>query len=508
MKSSFHQITVHRDTILLTAFVTSSRLFECLKMPQGSSAAPGWFCKVVNEVIKSLHGVASYFDDLIVFDDNPASHVDTMRALFERLRTHNLKLTLPKATIGGTEADFLGHTISPDGIRPNGVKVAALTTMPTPKDVKQLRSLLGGLSYYRKFLPNMATRIQPLTTLLKKQATFVFTSAMEQAVRVLLSELANPPVLSDSSIRPIVFISGATLDSERHWTPLDLEAGSIVLSIKRLRGYLWGTKFRIFTDHKSPEHFAKVGENNARVQRWLELLTAYNYSLEYRKGSPNGNADFLSRLPIDAAESDRSGRSRLTPDDDEEGVFFIRSCGLTPSGHRAVGVGLGGHVPKTPASVLGGLAPSTADFVDFRRHGPRLSPSGPLSPPGIWNIAPWPSKKLRELPPSRLHFTAEGTADILVNRYIPLWGCPLNLLSDNGSQFCSKLSQAVCARLAIRKVATSSYHPKGNTGVERVNHTMAQMLAMVVNERQDDWDIHLPLTYLEKVYQNKMDPKG
>ncbi|CAB1110163.1 unnamed protein product [Ectocarpus sp. CCAP 1310/34] len=292
MKSSFHQITVHRETIPLTAFVTSSGLFEWLKMPQGSSAAPGWFCKVVNEAIKNLYGVASYLDDLIVFDDTPSTHVGTMRALFERLRTHNLKLMPP--TFGATEADFLGHTISPDGVRLNGAKVSALTKMPKPRDVKQLRSLLGGLSYYRKFLPNMAKRIRPLTTLLKRQEKFIFTPSMEQAVRVLLAELTNPPVLvypewdavSDGSrpfhlycdasrdgfggtlgqeqpdgfIRPIVFISRATLDSERHWTPLDLEAGSIVWCIKRLRGYLCGTKFRSFTNHKSLEHFAKVGE--------------------------------------------------------------------------------------------------------------------------------------------------------------------------------------------------------------------------------------------------------
>ncbi|CAB1096864.1 unnamed protein product [Ectocarpus sp. CCAP 1310/34] len=156
MKSSFHQFTVHRDTIPLNAFVTSSGLFEWLKMPQGSSAALRWFCNVVNEVIKNFRGVASYLDDLIVFDDTPATHVGTMHALFERLRTHNLKLTPPKATIGASKADFLGHTISPDGVRLNGAKVSALTKLPMPKDVKQLCSLLGGLSYYRKFLPNMA----------------------------------------------------------------------------------------------------------------------------------------------------------------------------------------------------------------------------------------------------------------------------------------------------------------------------------------------------------------
>ena len=80
-------------------------------------------------------------------------------------------------------------------------------------------------------------------------------------------------------------------------------------------------------------------------------------------------------------------------------------------------------------------------------------------------------------------FTAEGTADILVNEYIPLWGCPSTLLSDNGLQFRSNLSLAVYKLLGTRKIATSASHPNGNGGVKRVNHTMAQMLAMVVNEK-------------------------
>ena len=67
--------------------------------------------------------------------------------------------------------------------------------------------------------------------------------------------------------------------------------------------------------------------------------------------------------------------------------------------------------------------------------------------------------------------TAEGTANILVNKYIPLWACPRVILSDNGLRFCSKLSQSVYQLLGMRKLATSSYHPNGE--VERVNHTMA-----------------------------------
>ena len=88
-------------------------------------------------------------------------------------------------------------------------------------------------------------------------------------------------------------------------------------------------------------------------------------------------------------------------------------------------------------------------------------------------------------------FTAEGTANILVNKYIPLLGCPRTILSDDGLQFCPKLSQDVNPLLGVRKLATSSYHQNGNGDVDQVNQTTIQVLAMVANERQDDWDLQL-----------------
>ena len=99
-------------------------------------------------------------------------------------------------------------------------------------------------------------------------------------------------------------------------------------------------------------------------------------------------------------------------------------------------------------------------------------------------------------------FTAEGTANILVSRFILLCGCPSTLLSDNGLQFFSRLATAVNKLLGIHKLATSAYHPSGNGGVERVNHTMAQMLAMVCNEDQNDWEVHLP--HVEYAYNNSV----
>ena len=297
-----------------------------------------------------------------------------------------------------------------------------------PTNTKQLRSMIGSLSYYRNYLPQMAKRIRSLTGVRKKNVKFDFTPAMAAVVRELLDESANPPVLlypdwdaapdgsrpfrlccdatidgfgatleqeqPDGSICPLVNISRATLISERQWTPLDLEAGSIVWCLKRLRGHLWGLNFHIYADHEALEHFARLAKN-VRVLRWLEFLTAYNYTLEYRKGSANGNADFLSRLPIAATETDRSGRCRLTPTDDDDFVHLfhsvaqapdadtthlIRSCGYNPIGRHALGARLDELLNAPPSNALGGLPPSLADFANFRDAGPRADASEPMMP--------------------------------------------------------------------------------------------------------------------------------
>ena len=435
---SFHQIPVHPDTIPLTAFATPTRLFEWLRMPMGASQSAGHFVKVINEVIKGMHGVEAYLDDVVVFDETPAHHVRSMRAFFQRLRTNNLKLSPPKATIGTTHAAFLGHTITPDGVSPNPDKVAALAKMPMPTDLKQLRSLLGGLGYYRSFLKGMAKRTKPLNDLLKKNTPFVFTNEMEATVRELLAELSRPPVLvfpdwdaiedqsrpfrlhTDASqdglgatleqeqpsgdIKPIVFISRATLDAERNWTALDLEAGAVVWSIKRLRGYLRGTKFRIFTDSSALENMAKIADHNPRVSRWTEFLTAYQYTVHHRPGSKNGNADMLSRLPLPPTEEDLTGHSRLSYPD-EVASYTIRASASLDAGPTPAGVGLGGLLPPNRANTLGGLPLTDEDFSDFRRHGPRIkldtlpTPSGEFERRATTSkFAPKPNLHLRHYP--------------------------------------------------------------------------------------------------------------
>lgn len=99
-------------------------------------------------------------------------------------------------------------------------------------------------------------------------------------------------------------------------------------------------------------------------------------------------------------------------------------------------------------------------------------------------------------------FTADGTANILVHECLPLWGCPVYLMSENRNLFCSTLSQAVYKPLALCQIPTSSYHHIGNRVIERFIYTMAQLLSMRVNAQHDDWD--LQLLHVEFSYNNSV----
>ena len=135
--------------------------------------------------------MAAYLDDVIVFDPDPTAHAKTIRALFERQRKHNLNLSPSKARLGATDPNFPGYSISSSVIRPNADKVSALIKMPMPKNLQQVRALMGGMGYYRKFLPYLSKKIRPLTALLRKGVKYVYPPAIEVIVCRILAELAD-----------------------------------------------------------------------------------------------------------------------------------------------------------------------------------------------------------------------------------------------------------------------------------------------------------------------------
>lgn len=128
--------------------------------------------------MSTLDFTCMYLDYSIAFDATPARQAESIKAFLSRLEEYNLKLLPEKFHVGATTVDFRGHTLSSSGRQPDAKKVEALVKMPMPADVYQLRSLTGGLSYYRKFLSILSKRPKPLADLSKNHPSFGFTSDM------------------------------------------------------------------------------------------------------------------------------------------------------------------------------------------------------------------------------------------------------------------------------------------------------------------------------------------
>ena len=236
-----------------------------------------------------------------------------------------------------------------------------MTKPPMPTNVSQLRSLLGALSYCRKFLPQMATVTRSLNNLLKKGIKFAFKVEHVEIVQTLFKRLTSPDVLAfpdfraaisgdrpfrlitdesvdwlgavieqmqpDQSNRPLCFFSRSTLPNERNWSATELECAAIVWAVKKNRQLFYGIPFVVVSDHQALKNLESLSTKVDRVQRWFGFLSAYTYTLEYRPGKSNGNADLLSWLPLPASEADNHPDVRLSNPTDID-VCLIGASGV------------------------------------------------------------------------------------------------------------------------------------------------------------------------------------
>ena len=195
----------------------------------------------------------------------------------------------------------------------------------------ELRSFLGLVNYYGKFLPNLATVLSPLYLLLQKKQEWTWNSDQEEAFHKVKELLKSSRVLVhfDSTLliilscdalpcrvgasclieqpdgeRPIAFAARTLTAAEQAYSQLDKEALVIVYGVKHYHQYLYGRTFELKTDHKPLIHIfsekAAPTMTSSRIQRWALTLGAYSYTIQYHKGCENGNADAdaLSRLPL------------------------------------------------------------------------------------------------------------------------------------------------------------------------------------------------------------------
>ena len=227
--------------------------------------------------------------------------------------------------------EYLGHKISAAGLQTADSKVEAIVNAPAPRNVTELRSFLGLVNYYSKFLPNLATLLSPLYALLRKRQKWEWTTDQDNAFREVKALLQSSCVLVhfDDSLplilatdaspygigavlshrmpngdeRPVAFASRTLTETEKKYAQLEKEALAIIFGVRKYHQYLYGRKFELRTDHKPLMYIFNEEKSiptmaSGRVQRWALTLGAYKYTIRFQKGSDNSSADAVSRLPL------------------------------------------------------------------------------------------------------------------------------------------------------------------------------------------------------------------
>jgi hypothetical protein len=159
LASGFHQIPMNPNSIEKTAFSVENGHYEYTRMPFGLKNAPSTFQRLMDNVLRELQNKIClvYVDDIVIFSTSLEEHLINLRLVFDRLREANLKIQLDKSEFLQKTVEFLGHVVSPDGIKPNPTKIRAVQNFPLPKNPKEIKAFIGLAGYYRKFIKNFAS---------------------------------------------------------------------------------------------------------------------------------------------------------------------------------------------------------------------------------------------------------------------------------------------------------------------------------------------------------------
>lgn len=296
----------------------------------GVNCAPEIFQKTMETVLAGLEGVIVYLDDVVVFGSTREEHDRRVETLFDRMREYGILLNDRKCIFGAEEIEFLGHVLNEQGVRPTESRIAAVKHFREPKTIAELRSFLGLITYVGRFIPNHASRTEPLRRLLQAGVSFHWKEEQQEAFKTIKLAIcetkflgffdrkdktklivdASPEGLgavlvqenTEGQNRIISFASKSLTDLEKKYFQTEREALAIVWGVEKFKLYLLGHKFELITDCKALKFlFTPRSRPCPRIERWVLRIQSYNYDIKYEPGITN-LADALSRLSISKAQ--------------------------------------------------------------------------------------------------------------------------------------------------------------------------------------------------------------
>jgi hypothetical protein len=187
LRLGYHQLKIWESDIPKTAFRTRYGLYEYTVMSFGLTNSLAYFMYLMNKVFMEYldRFVIVFIDDILVFSKTMEEHEEHLRLVLEKLRSNQLYAKFSKCEFWLTEVAFLGHIISAGGVSVDPGKVKDVLNWMSPATVSEIRSFLGLVGYYRRFIKDFSKIAKPMTKLLEKNKAFEWTQECQASFEEL-----------------------------------------------------------------------------------------------------------------------------------------------------------------------------------------------------------------------------------------------------------------------------------------------------------------------------------
>lgn len=244
LSQAYQQLVLEEESCELVVINTHIGLFSYTRLPFGVASAPALFQWAMDSILQGIAGVICYIDDILVTGKDDAQHLQALEQVLSRLQKAGLTIQKNKCVFMAKSVEYLGHVVDAEGLHTTPEKLKAILEAPAPKDLNQMRSFLGLVNYYARFIPNLSTVLHPLNRLLRQDVSWEWDELCEEAFQLVKQSLASSRVLvhydptlplklagdaseygvgavlshvcPDGSERPVAFASRTLSSSERN----------------------------------------------------------------------------------------------------------------------------------------------------------------------------------------------------------------------------------------------------------------------------------------------------
>ena len=328
--SGYWQMELDEESQQKCIFITLFGRFRPTRAPFGLSSMPEIFNREMDSIIEGLEGVVKSMDDFLIYGRTLNEHDERLRKFLQRMKEKGITLNREKCQFRTDSVEFLGFSITPDGVKPFNKKLEAISEFPSPTNITELRRFLGMAQQMSRFCPKLSEKADPLRELLSTKNEFLWTSEHEKTFQNVKEVLLSPTTLAlyDVKKRTKVRTDGSKLKgisvivyqednngqwkpvdcasrflspAERNYYPIELEMLASTWGIRRMNMYLQGLRhFELETDHKPliPIMNSKlICDLSPRLQYLRMKLLKYNFTASHVPGKDLDGADAFSRAP-------------------------------------------------------------------------------------------------------------------------------------------------------------------------------------------------------------------